>query len=216
MNLDAAFFPALNALGNAAGVDPAWFLTALYLESRLQTNPAGNASYAGLSQISNAYLASYGLTRAEYVALPASEQVTRVISPWYLATIQNYLGHAPRSPGVLYALNLAPGVVKTKGDAASVVLYASPSPNYSSNSGLDVTHDGAITISDLDVFMQGLTTQPDYQAALAELRSYQAAPASAASSGWKTALVAGSVLLLGAGVAAAIDPKLLDLVLPRR
>jgi hypothetical protein len=209
--LDAAAYPALIALGQAAGVPPEWFLLALYLESRLETDPPGNGSYAGLSQINNSYLTAYGLTRATYVALPASQQITRVIMPWYLATIRTYLGHTPRSPGVLYALNLAPSVVKTSGDAPGVVLYASPSSSYTKNQGLDVTHDGQITIADLDSFMANLATQPAYQAALQTLRSYEGSSSSSASPlAWGFGIAA-----VGAGVAVAIHPALLDPLLRR-
>lgn len=170
MKLDADFFTKLRDYSRDLGVPADWMLLVFYLESRLdpQAHRPGS-NYWGLSQINGKYLHDdFGVDPNDYGSWSASEQLD-VIMPWYAATLMHYLGHTPSSPGVLYALNLAPGVVRTRGDGADVVLYASPSIEYQKNSGLDVDKNGTITIGDLDTFMQGLAKQPAYRAAVAEL-----------------------------------------------
>lgn len=177
-----------------------------YLESRLQTNPAGNSGYAGLSQISVPTLQNaYHLTRDQYTAMSAADQINTVISHWYKDAVRRYLGKTPRSPGVLYALNIAPGVVKTSGDGEDVVLYASPSTAYARNSNLDYSHDGNITIGDLDLYMINLANQPAYQSALMRLNSVNCATVAEPTSMNKTLKTAAIILGIGLVSAYAIE-----------
>jgi hypothetical protein len=170
MSLDAAAYPAIVNLANAIGVPPNWFLAIFALESGLSPNPAGNQSYAGISQLSVAQLqaAPYGIDPATYRSWPASQQITQVVSPWYQrAVAAAKLAAPPDSVGALYAFNLAPGIVAAQGDDESVVLYSSPSAAYTSNKPLDFDGNGAITIGDLTNFLQQrIMTRAPYTTAL--------------------------------------------------
>ena len=209
-NLDAAFFPALSALAESWGVPPSWPLAALYLESRFnpQAHRAGS-SFWGLSQLNTDDVQRYAGDPNGYLNLAASEQLTLAIGPWYTKALR---GITPRSPGVFYAVNLAPSNVGN-GDSTNV-LYATPSKEYTANKGLDANGDGAITIGDLDAFLYKLTTTgveaSTFKAALAQLDDttppYGGAPYSpAVVTGWSAGLPLAIGALVGvAGAALAL------------
>jgi hypothetical protein len=193
MALDADAYPAIVALASAIGVPPEWFLAIFALESGLSPNPAGNQSYAGISQLSVAQLEStFHVDPATYRSWPASQQIVEVVTPWYERAVNAAkLGRPPQSLGALYAFNLAPGIVASKGDDDDVVLYASPSSAYTSNKPLDYDGNGAITIGDLTDFLQNkiMTRQP-YTGALPNLQKVEGASLSSI----KAAFIGGGLV----------------------
>lgn len=196
VNLDAPFYPALAAYAKGLGIDPEWFLRVFYLESAL--NPAStNGRFRGLNALDKDEIARRGVDPDAYLGWTASAQLTKIAGPWYADTIRGYLGRVPRTIGGLYALNLAPGIVKQKGDASDVVLYASPDNRYVQNKGLDVDGDGRITIADLDRFFVNKAKEQPYAAPRAELAKYGGG-AGAGGVPWLELTVAA---LLGGGIA---------------
>ncbi len=177
------FYPALVRWGSANKTPPDWMLQVFYLESRLNPHIGNALGYVGLNQLASTYLrAQFGVDPTDYLTWQASEQLERVIGPWYARARAQFLGgRAPRSPGTLYALNIAPARVLSQGDSPSSVMYASPSREYQANAGLDDNHDGQITIGDFDAFMAKLTTQAPYKAARAELAKYETPPATSST-----------------------------------
>lgn len=206
MSLDDEFFPSLRILAAQLGVPPQWFLNLIYLESRFQTTAHRPGSqYYGLTQLNAADIVKEGVDPNGFLTWSASDQL-RIIGPWYIATARAYLpqGGTISSPGVLYALNLAPGSVKNNGTSQNAVMYAAPSPYYYANAGgynhangwgLDFNRDGTITIGDLDLFMSKLTRESAYLKNLARL-DLGTVPTGTAN---KTLLLAGLGLVVGVG-----------------
>lgn len=179
MSLDDPFFPALVRLGQETSVPSEWYLALLYLESRFQPEICNAYGYCGLNQMSSKYLRdSLHIDPADYRTWSASRQLTEVIAPWYKRVIHDMLGtKIPRSPGVLYALNLYPASVKNRGDRPETKIIDGSSSDayerkaYEANKALDVNKNGAIEIVDLDQFLAGLTKQAAYQKELTRLRA---------------------------------------------
>jgi murein DD-endopeptidase MepM/ murein hydrolase activator NlpD len=117
--------------------------------------------------------------------------------------------------GALYALNIAPGRVKTQGDSAGAVMYSSPSKEYQSNAPLDIDRSGSITIGDFDAFMARLQKEPLYQAAKAKLDAAtgpsgttSTSTSTGMSTGARVAVALTGLTLLGAvGVMAYNDRR---------
>jgi|SRR5271166_54890 len=193
-NLDDAFYPALAIFAKSLGIPAEWFLNFFFLESRFDPS-AWNGRYAGLNQIDSHYLSNVlNIDADDYRTWSASEQLTRVIAPFFKGQLATYLsGSLPASPGVLYALNLFPNSVKTRGDSPDTVIidrdasdpgevrayYANSNkgvPDKNGNCGLDYDCNGVITISDLDAKLADLATSPTYKAALAKLYAAGASP----------------------------------------
>lgn len=203
-DLDAAFYPKLAAYAASLPwpVPAEWFLLVFYLESRLNPHIGNELGYVGLNQLASSQLQSqYHVSPADYLTWSASRQLEEVVGPWYRAALTQYLGRAPQTPGGLYALNLAPGRVKTQGDGPNAVMYPAGSKEANANLGLDMNKDGALTVSDFDGFMTKLASQPAYQAALAELRKYAPAPAAQGMTTGKALLWA---FVVAAGAAATV------------
>lgn len=204
--LDAPAYPAIRELGADLGVPARWVLSVFYLESRFMPGICNELGYCGLSQIASSTLrAQFRVEPSEYKLWPASRQVRDVIAPWYTEVVRDYLKKAPRSPGVLYALNLAPGVVAKSGDGADVVLYAAPDNRYEQNKGLDVDKDGRITIADLDAYIAKLVLEPQFQTAAKTLDGGDApAPPSRGGGGGNTGRGGGGPFFLAIGGALLI------------
>jgi len=187
-NVDAdAFYPALIAWGEANRTPPEWLLRVFYLESRINPHVGNALGYVGLNQLAGTQLrAQFHVEPSDYLTWSASRQLREVVGPWYTRAIGSSLGHPPRSPGTLYALNLAPGRVKTRGDAPGAIMYAAGSSEYAANALLDVDRSDTITIGDFDAFMTRLSTQAPYRAAAADLERYKSS--ATASNAWKWAL----------------------------
>jgi hypothetical protein len=183
-DLDDAAFPAIVELAKALGVPPHWVLLVFYLESRLNPHVGNSAGYVGLNQLKGSYLRSqFGVEPAAYLLWSASEQIKKVISPWYLDTYAMFSPAVPTTAGGLYALNIGPARVKSGGYSPGTVIYKSPEKNYTSNKGLDFNKDGTITIGDFDAFLTRLAEEAPYKAAAAKLATYvQTKPAAATTS----------------------------------
>jgi hypothetical protein len=190
-NLDDAFYPMLVNFANGVGVPAEWFLNFLYLESRFDPT-AFNGRYAGLNQMDMYELPKYGTNLDDYRAWTASQQLQGVVIPFFKAQLK-YLSKPPRSPGVLYALNLYPLSLKTRGDAPDSVIIGRDSSNpkevqaYYANAnkgmpdsrghcGLDFDCDGEITVQNLDEKLAELTHSNEYRVALAKLYAAGATP----------------------------------------
>jgi hypothetical protein len=192
-NLDEAFYPALWTFANSVGVPAEWFLNFMFLESRFDPS-AYNGKYAGLNQIDQNYLQNhFHVDVNDYRTWLASDQLTKVIGPFFKGQLA-YLGHTPRSAGVLYALNVYPGSLKSRGDSPdSVVIskfadestkagrdevrayYANANggkPNAQGHCGLDWDCSGDITVGDLDAILDSLASTSLYQTYLKKLHEY--------------------------------------------
>ncbi len=164
--LDPAFYPALVDFGHAYGVDPEFLLRVVYLETRFDpTAHRSGSRYYGINQLDSDFLRKRGVDPEAYRMMPASEQLRLGAGPFWAQYIKGPI----RSAGVMQGYQLAPARVGS--GAPGNVLYRSGEAGYDGNKALDVNHDGAITVGDLDAFMEPLARQPEYQNALAELRA---------------------------------------------
>jgi hypothetical protein len=163
---------ALWALKDASGIRPEWALPMLYLESGFnpaRPNAAGTPYY-GLAQDSAATLAARGTDPASYLAMTAAEQLTLVVNPRLAAVAKLY---PLRSATRVYQANFLPGTLAAAPALISIVAWRG-SPFYASNAILDVTGDGAISVSDLAWWMAKEAAQPEVRAAMA--RAYALRP----------------------------------------
>lgn len=215
-NLDEAFFPQLFIAGKTLGVPAEWLLNVFYLESRLNPHIGNALGYVGLNQLASSQLVNtFHVDPSSYLGWSASEQLQSVITPWYANTIRTFGRGVPSSPGVLYALNLFPNSVKTRGDSPSTILisktassqqeinayYANANrgvANSLGNCGLDFDCSGAITIGDLDNFLLQLTKDKAYQQALAKLYQYGSPSAVAGRDTWLFARAFLGTVIVGA------------------
>lgn len=165
MNLPDDALAELWTLYDKSGIRPEWVLPMLYLESGFDPtlqNRAG-APYFGVAQDYGPYLERHGITPAEYQAMPAAAQLAAIVVP-RLVELNRAWGPL-RSATRVYQGNYQPATLKTARLLASVVVWKG-SPAYASNTILDVTHDGAITVSDLAWWMADRAEQPEARAAL--------------------------------------------------
>lgn len=162
---------ALWALADAGGPRPEYILPVLYNESGFNpaaTNGAG-APYSGISQNDNGYITQMtGVTLATYLTWPASQQIVKVTTPYFLSKVQVY---GPLNSGVkTYQAEYLPATLATAKRLGSVIASSSNDPNgyYASNTVLDANHDGKITLQDLaDV----LTKQANTSAVRSAIKS---------------------------------------------
>jgi hypothetical protein len=152
MSLDAAAFPALWAISDATGVRPEWLLPVLNHESGLNPslpNGAG-APYYGIGQNSTADIASYaGVDPATYLTWPASAQLSTVVKGYLTAAVHSY---GPLRSGTrVYQAEYLPATLTTARKLSDTIASAADDPHgfYRANAGLDVNHDGVITLGDL-------------------------------------------------------------------
>jgi len=160
-------------LYNQSGIRPEWALPMLYLESGFNPslqNRAG-APYYGLAQDFGPYLQRHGIAPADYLAMPASEQLAQIVVPRLAGMVKAY---GPlRSATRVYQANYLPATVTRSPSLASVIAWRG-SPEYRDNAILDVTQDGAITVSDLAWWMAKEAAEPEVAAATA--RAYALRP----------------------------------------
>jgi hypothetical protein len=159
--LDAAAYPLLWQLALATWTPPEFYVAVMLSESGLDPSRpnASGAPYYGINQVSGDYLRAHGINPSDYLTWPASKQLARVVVPMFKENVR-YLGHAPKSPGVLYGLNFLPGRVKERGDSPDTVLADRNDGRwYSQNTSLDTDNNGKITISDLDEILARLATK---------------------------------------------------------
>lgn len=200
--LDPAFYPTLVQFGQSIGVDPEFLLRVVYLETRFDpTAHRAGSRYYGINQLDSDFLRKRGVDPEVYRLMPASEQLRLGAGPYWELHVRDYVKGPVRSAGVMQAVQLAPARVGS--GAPGNVLYRSGEAGYEGNKSLDVNHDGAITVGDLDAFMEPLARQPEYQNALAELRAVGAdtTPDRALTTGGGVGRVV--VAALGAGLLGA-------------
>jgi hypothetical protein len=161
------------ALYDASGVRPEWVLPMLYLESGFDPsipNAAGSQNY-GIAQDFGPYLTRHGIAPADYLKMTAAEQLHAIVVP-RLTELSKRWGPL-RSATRVYQGNYLPATLKTAPGLASVVAWRG-SPEYTANALLDVTKDGAITVSDLAWWMRHEAAEPEAKAAI--LRAYELRP----------------------------------------
>lgn len=157
-------------LYDASGVRPEWVVPMLYLESGFDPalpNRAGSQNY-GIAQDFGPYLARHGIDPADYLKMSAAEQLRAIVVP-RLTELSKRWGPL-RSATRVYQANYMPATLKTAPGLASVVAWRG-SPEYNANKILDVTRDGAITVSDLAWWMRREAAEPEAKAAI--LRAYE-------------------------------------------
>lgn len=152
--LDGASYSALWDLWKAGGPRPEHVLPTLNIESGL--NPAlpnlEGYPYYGINQAAGSYLQAHGITPADYLTWPASQQIRSVVSPMMLASVASF---GPLVNGVrVYQSNFWPISLRTAHLPADVIVSsrsssASERAAYNANRMLDVDRSGAITVSDL-------------------------------------------------------------------
>jgi len=173
MSLD---FPAsgnaLWALYDATGIRPEYLLPPLYYESggfrniqNLQGYP-----YYGINQASVDMLSRYGLTPDEYLALPISEQIRRVVTPEFVG-LQNRYGPI-RSGLRVYQANFLPGTLPIIKTLDGVLAHEgnlnewNAGNVYGANAGFDKAHKGTITLDDLKNAVTESLATPAVQSAI--------------------------------------------------
>lgn len=169
---DAAL-SVLWTLYDATGIRPEYVLPLLYLESGF--NPAlqnaAGAPYYGIAQDYGPYLTRNGVAPADYVKMTADEQLSAIVVPRLEGMVKAY--GALRSATRVYQANFLPSTLKTAPALWCVVAWRG-TPAYAGNAVLDVTRDGAISVSDLAWWMAYELAQPEVRAAVA--RAYVLRP----------------------------------------
>jgi hypothetical protein len=164
MSLDAASYEVLWQISDETGIRPEWLLPCLQEESGLNPAALNSLGYAGINQINAGFLANIGVTPADYVTWPASEQLRRVVLPYMQGVVNRY---GPlRSATRVEQANFLPATLTTARSLTSV-LAASGSAIYNANSGLDLNHNGAITVQDLADMMAKTAATSNVRNALA-------------------------------------------------
>lgn len=149
--LDAASYPILWRLSAETKTPPEFFVAVMASESGLNSAADNGVGFYGINQMAGSYLQRAGISPADYVTWPASEQLQRIVAGYFKAIVA-YWGRPPRSPGVLYSLNFCQPDDSKDDSPARVIAPAGRcgAAVYAQNVGLDVDKNGAITIADLD------------------------------------------------------------------
>jgi len=159
---------ALWAITSATGIKPEWLLPVLWLESGFNPaipNGAGQPFY-GLNQASVSLISQYAGTDPQtYLTWSASQQLNTVVAGYMKGLVSSY--GALRSATRCYQANFLPGTLHTARQLSDIIT-ASPSAFYNANSGLDVNHDGAITVGDLAANMKRAASTPQVQSAITQ------------------------------------------------
>lgn len=147
MSLDfPAFGQALWALYDSSGIRPEYALPVLYSESGFSTSVTNSIGCVGIGQ--SCPFANN--LPADYASWSASQQLSGMVGPAWKADIAKF---GPiRSGTRLYQANFLPATLATAKSLSSV-LAAKGGNVYLANAGLDYTHKGAITVSDLAHFI---------------------------------------------------------------
>lgn len=156
---------ALWALYDRGGPRPEYLLPGLYFESGYDPSIVNSLGYTGINQASTAMLASYGLTSAAYAAMPASQQISQVVTPEYLGIVARY---GPLNSGTrAYQANFLPATLATAKSLSSV-LASQGDAVYAANSGLDRNHSGDITVGDMAAAVATMASKPAVQSAITQ------------------------------------------------
>jgi hypothetical protein len=166
MSLDDAAYPALWNITSQTGIKPEWLLPVLWLESGFNPavpNQAGQPFY-GLNQASVSLIQTYaGVSPDVYLTWSASQQLNTVVLGYLKGLVSSY---GPlRSATRCYQANFLPGTLNTARKLGDVIT-SSPSAFYNANAGLDVNHDGSITVGDLAANMARVARTPQVQSAI--------------------------------------------------
>jgi len=168
--LDApAAYTALWQITADTGIKPEWLLPVLWLESQFNPavpNSAGQPFY-GINQASTALIQQYADTDPQtYLTWPASQQLSTVVDGYLKSLVHSY---GPlRSATRVYQSNFLPATLATAKNLTDVIASAANDPYnfYKYNSGLDVNHDGQITVADIAAKMKQAASTPQVQQAI--------------------------------------------------
>jgi hypothetical protein len=218
--LDAAAYAVLWQISDATGVRPEWLLPVLYSESGLDPSRANDAGapYYGLNQIYGGTLQARGIDPATYLTWPASEQLQQIVWPYIAGQVSKFgpLHSATR----VYQANFLPATLDSATTLNSVIASKQHDPNhfYSSNSGLDFTHSGSITVADLAHFVDRSAQTSAVQTAIA--KTYALRPGERPHDvvygddfgipSNEKLIIAGSIAVLAGAIAFAVNDGMLD------
>jgi hypothetical protein len=189
--VDAGFPAALWQFFKSTGIRPEWIVPVLFSESGLRPSIQNLQGYPyyGINQISGAYLAAHGIDPKTYLTWTASDQLTKIVTP-YMQAQQGTFG--PLLSGTrVYQANFLPATLATATTLAAVLASkpaagcpsGTSSDYYCANQGLDRDKSGAINVSDLASFVA-------QEAALAAVQK----------------VIADAYAVVPAGVGAETDP----------
>ena len=155
---------ALWALYDAGGPRPEYVLPVLWAESNFSPSVTNSLGYSGVNQASTTLLQAYGIDPSAYTAWPASQQIAKVVTPFWLAIVK---AHGPLNSGTrVYQANFLPATLGVATELTSIL--AGPGGSvYAANSGLDYQHTGAIRVSDMAHSVAMAASNPQVQAAIA-------------------------------------------------
>jgi hypothetical protein len=182
MTLDDAFWPALWALALETGTRPETFLAVWFAESGLEPAARNAGGCIGLNQSCPKTLGGPGFPNDDadaYASAPASAQLAW-IRLQVLAAIR--LNGGPfRSAARYYQANFLPATLATAKVPDDVIAARSGplASAYVANAGLDATHDGAITLRDLGLYLQQRVASGGGVLESAIARAYAVRPAGA-------------------------------------
>ena len=157
MNLDDAFWPALWGLSLETGTRPETFLAVWFAESGLDPAARNAGGCIGLNQSCPTSSGGPGFPNDDagaYANLPASAQLA-----WIRLHVLSALrlnGGPFQSAARYYQANFLPATLASA-KAPDDVIAAQGGPlasAYAANAGLDASHDGAITLHDLGLYLQ--------------------------------------------------------------
>jgi hypothetical protein len=162
------FGDALWKVSDQLGIRPEWQLPVLSMESGGTFDPSimNSGGCSGINQLCPGTYEHYvNVPVSEYRTWPASKQLAGPVFDYW----RDALRYGPiRSSTRLMLSQLGQGLLKTAPSLDSIV-FSSPSIEYKSNSGLDVGHDGYITVDDLANAMKGRARTAAVRDALARV-----------------------------------------------
>lgn len=231
---------ALWGITAATGIKPEWLLPILSHESGF--NPAvpnsAGAAYYGIGQNGTADIAAYaGVTPDVYLTWPASQQLATVVKGYLSAAVHSY---GPLRSGVrVYQAEYLPATLPVARKLTDTIASAADDPHgfYSANAGLDVNHDGVITLGDLATIVASEAKKSTVQQAIRDTYAARDGATAASTSPMdineivygddfgvlqqnpflKSILIGVGIVAIGGGVIYAIETHKLDrFILPKR
>lgn len=171
--LDDAALAALWTVSDQSGVRPEYLVPVLGYESGLDPSRPNAAGfpYYGIGQSSSSTLARLGISPAEFLAMPAAQQIALAVGPYFASVVHTY--GPVRSATRAYQANLLPATLATARGLSQIVSVRG-SASYNANAQLDPFHRGAITVADLAFIMAREVRAPNVAQAIA--RAYVLRP----------------------------------------
>lgn len=167
---------ALWTLSDLGGPRPEYLLPVLYYESGFDPSIQNRQGYAyfGLNQISGGWLTKLGIEPSDYLTWSASQQLARVVTPYFLNQVKLY-GRLDSGTRV-YQAEFLPASLAIARDLSSILakpqsLPCPPPPTsdvYCANAVFDYTHSGVIRVSDLAHAVETRAVLPAVQSAIAQ------------------------------------------------